>query len=443
MKSRLWFWPCIWLRLLTAVWVIAVVDAAVESSLPPCAEILVASPPALRPLAAVGHATTLAQQPCAMVEEGGPLEEAAEDPKACCDDASTEFRGLAVLGFVFASCAGLSIFGLWRSLKGTARRAPEASVPPRTSGAGQAAPTSFQEATPNQASKVSMGSGTPNRGLSEGVEPGLSKVSEGHRHLTGSSSSRSLPSWSSAISLPDGMPISRQISETPKAATNVTLWVYAPPEPRPLALRNAPTLSQSAKTKVEFKPGNAFWVSDTVEGENGMTFLKVADSVGWVFDRHPDHGVLCKLVDLISVAFSPEQEKAGFKITFPNGGGPLVTSVSSDSAKDAGLRAGDRIVRIDGQWVREKQSARAALQCAVSISRTKSRPMTLEVYRPEGEEDEEEEADGNPDTSTDTPPASRTRSFSTEVPTTSNDTAVNTAAGFEAFGKRAGFSAAG
>lgn len=70
------------------------------------------------------------------------------------------------------------------------------------------------------------------------------------------------------------------------------LWVFKPPETRPLDIRTEPELKSKRSTET-ILPGVVFEVSEEKEGADGITYLKLADGRGWAFDKIPSGLVLC------------------------------------------------------------------------------------------------------------------------------------------------------
>lgn len=373
--------------------VLTVAGRAGSSGLSGCGEevapVPVRDPLLLAPLAA--HTTGRAEpQPCAPVAGSiAMIGDPTSNTNDCCDDKDDGLWGSVILGVIFMLSTAISIFGLWTSLRPNARRAAGAEPPPSL-GLPRNLGSYRIGGVPGQQYARSVGSGTPS------VRSWDAEAINRSRARSGGSQR----SWTSAA---DG---GAELTETPHMSLrSMQMWVYNPPELKPVDVRLEPALS-SGRTGTQLQPGNVFWVSETHDGEDGVVFLRIADGGGWVFDRLPQStiaaqgsaaltaagGVLCKPVDLLPLMVVPEEEKAGFKVAF-KAGGPLVTAVTSQSAMDAGLRAGDRIVRVDGDWVREKLTGRAALHRAVNMSRVSGRPMVLDIFRQEEDEELGEEAD--------------------------------------------------
>merc|ERR1711920_275293 len=51
------------------------------------------------------------------------------------------------------------------------------------------------------------------------------------------------------------------------------------------------------RTEHELNEGDVFHVSETIQGEDGVTYLKLADDRGWLFDKKPGVGVMCVQVE--------------------------------------------------------------------------------------------------------------------------------------------------
>lgn len=349
---------------------------AASSGLVECGEDLAAQ---------VGDPLLLATQhaeprPCA------PSAKVADQPAGdtCCDDDGDRLLGTAILAIISVASASLSAYGLWMSLRADARRAAGAEAPPSMDPSQgivsyRSQPLLQQGNAANMGNARSVGSGTPSVRSWEAEQFTRSRARSGG----------SARSW---VSNPDGA----ELSETPQTMRNFQLWIYSPPENKPMDVRKEPSHgAQRVGVGVQLQPGKHFFVNETKEGEDGVTFLRIEDGRGWVFDRLTPQmtaagstaliaagGVLCKPVDLIELRVMPEEDKAGFKIAFKPGG-PLVSAVSSASVLEAGLRAGDRIVRVDGFWIMEQHAGRAALQRAVNVARANDKPMVLDIFRQE------------------------------------------------------------
>mmetsp|Transcript_73344 Transcript_73344/g.218939 ORF Transcript_73344/g.218939 Transcript_73344/m.218939 type:complete len:518 (-) Transcript_73344:147-1700(-) len=72
------------------------------------------------------------------------------------------------------------------------------------------------------------------------------------------------------------------------------LWVYDPPVAYPMHLRSRPDLGAPRLRGELLRPGDVFRISEGRVGDEGVTFLRLADGRGWSFDRLPSVGVLCK-----------------------------------------------------------------------------------------------------------------------------------------------------
>lgn len=329
-----------------------------------------------------GHAEP---RPCAPVSGSivAVADPMAHDDEAssCCDDKHDRMTGLVILALIFLVSASLSVFGLWTSLRPNARRATGAEAPPSLD---------LLRIPQGHSNARSIGSATT---------PVRSWDAENFSRSRANSRG-SARSW---MSNPDGA----ELSEQPQSFRRLQLWIYTPPEMKPMDVREEPSFA-ARRVGVQLQPGTVFFVNETKESEEGVTFLRIQDGRGWVFDRLTPQmtataargcpemiaagGVLCKPVDLLELRVMPEQDKAGFKIAFKPGG-PLVSAVHSSSALEAGLRAGDRIVRVDGVWVMEKNAGRAALHRAVSMARANEKPMVLDIFRQEEADDATGDAD--------------------------------------------------
>lgn len=298
----------------------------------------------------------------------------ATSQDACCDDKAVQLLGLVVLGLTFCSCACLSLYGLWASLKsGAARSATFARSGSRPlaregdfDGAYQNSLVFKSSVVPmlcnNQQHSRSIGSGTPAaRSFNGELGPNRRGASASY--------------GSHAAQSDTGSPRHSEL------APSITLWVYQPPEHRNIDFREEPRI-ESRRMGKQLEPGKVFWVGETVDSEEGVVFLRVVDYNGWVFDRHPGLGVLCRPAPLIVLRIFPEEDKAGFKVSFL-WGSPLVTAATSQSAIESGLRSDDLIVRVDGVWVREKAHGTAVFKHAIASARADGRPMELHVYRQE------------------------------------------------------------
>lgn len=74
--------------------------------------------------------------------------------------------------------------------------------------------------------------------------------------------------------------------------TPVVLWQYAPPIDIPISIRVEP-LTSAQKTEDAFSPGDVFGVSESFRGDDGITYLRLADGRGWVFNRLTDGHTVC------------------------------------------------------------------------------------------------------------------------------------------------------
>ncbi|CAK0857093.1 unnamed protein product [Prorocentrum cordatum] len=90
---------------------------------------------------------------------------------------------------------------------------------------------------------------------------------------------------------PDGIMCKRILDE---------LWTYEPENGKPISIRKGPELN-GAKTSFLMYPNEMFRVEEVEAGEGddvGVLFLKLADGRGWLLDRHPEQGQLCRRATL-------------------------------------------------------------------------------------------------------------------------------------------------
>jgi len=73
-------------------------------------------------------------------------------------------------------------------------------------------------------------------------------------------------------------------------------WRYMPSNGASIAIRALPAMDSPESGNI-LKPGTSFRVSEERAGEDGITFLKLADGRGWVFDQKPGVGIMCRRVD--------------------------------------------------------------------------------------------------------------------------------------------------
>jgi len=71
-----------------------------------------------------------------------------------------------------------------------------------------------------------------------------------------------------------------------------SLWRYVPDDTTALAIRTAPGVN-SKRSDFVLQPKEVFGVSEAFLDSNDVTFLKLADGRGWVFDSDPEIGTLC------------------------------------------------------------------------------------------------------------------------------------------------------
>ncbi|CAE8596478.1 unnamed protein product, partial [Polarella glacialis] len=75
-------------------------------------------------------------------------------------------------------------------------------------------------------------------------------------------------------------------STLPSDARAGELWRYNSPDGLPLHIRQAPDL-EAPRTNGMLQPGDLFLVAELARAPGGITFLRLADGRGWVFDRKP------------------------------------------------------------------------------------------------------------------------------------------------------------
>lgn len=87
------------------------------------------------------------------------------------------------------------------------------------------------------------------------------------------------------------------------------VWKYEPFNKLPLAIRSEPSAT-GARTDVQVYPGDRLEISEEREGEHGVTYLKLADGRGWLFDRYPSgaDGVAGGQMCVRTVAVTDEYE---------------------------------------------------------------------------------------------------------------------------------------
>eukprot|EP00931_Biecheleriopsis_adriatica_P061903 TRINITY_DN37249_c0_g1_i1.p1 TRINITY_DN37249_c0_g1~~TRINITY_DN37249_c0_g1_i1.p1 ORF type:complete len:457 (-),score=103.72 TRINITY_DN37249_c0_g1_i1:47-1417(-) len=73
------------------------------------------------------------------------------------------------------------------------------------------------------------------------------------------------------------------------------IWRYIGSDGRALVIRTEPAID-GARSKEGLQPGEFFYVSEEQEGDSDVTYLKLQDGRGWVFDSKPGVGVLCENV---------------------------------------------------------------------------------------------------------------------------------------------------
>lgn len=71
------------------------------------------------------------------------------------------------------------------------------------------------------------------------------------------------------------------------------LWVYDPEIRAPLDIREQPDVD-GPRTGLLMHPGETFGVNEVRVGGLGVLFLGLLDGRGWVFDRKPGAGIMCR-----------------------------------------------------------------------------------------------------------------------------------------------------
>eukprot|EP00929_Paragymnodinium_shiwhaense_P097918 TRINITY_DN5948_c0_g2_i1.p1 TRINITY_DN5948_c0_g2~~TRINITY_DN5948_c0_g2_i1.p1 ORF type:complete len:2220 (-),score=660.83 TRINITY_DN5948_c0_g2_i1:77-6736(-) len=74
------------------------------------------------------------------------------------------------------------------------------------------------------------------------------------------------------------------------------LWVYQPPDGLPIAVRREPDVN-AERTGMELQVGAQFRVTETLLGPGDVRYLRLADGRGWLFEKDPDVGVICRRVE--------------------------------------------------------------------------------------------------------------------------------------------------
>jgi len=88
-----------------------------------------------------------------------------------------------------------------------------------------------------------------------------------------------------------------QASVASSASSATTTWKFSPPQGFPLAIRKEPKIDSEMTVHV-LNPWEIFQVSQELpDKQTHITFLKLADGRGWVFDAKPGAGRLCTRVD--------------------------------------------------------------------------------------------------------------------------------------------------
>ncbi|CAE8623776.1 unnamed protein product, partial [Polarella glacialis] len=74
--------------------------------------------------------------------------------------------------------------------------------------------------------------------------------------------------------------------------TEARMWLYNPPTYREMAIRKMPDVD-GPRTAAMLRAGQRFLVSEEFKGSDGVLYLKLADSSGWVFESKRAGEVLC------------------------------------------------------------------------------------------------------------------------------------------------------
>mmetsp|Transcript_85929 Transcript_85929/g.191233 ORF Transcript_85929/g.191233 Transcript_85929/m.191233 type:complete len:1391 (-) Transcript_85929:98-4270(-) len=76
----------------------------------------------------------------------------------------------------------------------------------------------------------------------------------------------------------------------------LTSWCYKPFNGLEMDVREGPDVD-GPRADYALLPGDPFRVSEELPGPDGITFLRLADGRGWVFDKKPSGGTLCVRLD--------------------------------------------------------------------------------------------------------------------------------------------------
>lgn len=83
-----------------------------------------------------------------------------------------------------------------------------------------------------------------------------------------------------------------EVNGVKRAAEDGKYWKYTPPDGKAIGIRKEPKFD-AERTGANVEAGESFAVVEEKKAEEGVTFLKLADGKGWLFDRKPGVGVLC------------------------------------------------------------------------------------------------------------------------------------------------------
>lgn len=72
----------------------------------------------------------------------------------------------------------------------------------------------------------------------------------------------------------------------------ISIWKYEPEQLATIDIRSSPDIN-GARTAEKLHPGDVFEVSEEIPSAAGVTFLRLADGRGWVFDTKPGFGTMC------------------------------------------------------------------------------------------------------------------------------------------------------
>jgi len=191
----------------------------------------------------------------------------------------------------------------------------------------------------------------------------------------------------------------RSASTAPEGAS---AWSYDPVNGAPMAVRRSPRFDAAAVEGEFLEPGQRFWVVEERAGQDGVTFLKLADG-GWVFDSKPGVGSMCsRCVDcrrLIGKAVARAAARAGeqaVRSKYHHLPRRLVDDYSCEARRVLGSGAGGDVVlgvcRRTGRSVavkhlefakaRESERARLAqeMELALSIKESPHIVRVIGVY---------------------------------------------------------------